>query len=66
MEALRLSQIEIEKLRRKRHGLEATVGAVERRLRDPVVTAAIHNLEPFAASPSVVPDEIPVDENSIA
>ena len=66
VEALRLSQLEIEKLRRKRQGLEATVGAVERILADPVVAAAIHNLEPFSASPSVVPEALQEDERANA
>jgi hypothetical protein len=55
MEALRLSQVEIEKLKRKRQDVFATVAHIEGILGDPVVTAAIRNLEPFSASPSVVP-----------
>jgi hypothetical protein len=56
MEALRLSQIEIEKLKRKRQDVFATVAHIEGIVSDPVVTAAIQNLEPFAPSPSLVPD----------
>lgn len=55
MEALRLSQAEIEKLRRKRQGLETTVSAIERILSEPDVAAAIHHLEPFMPSPPLVP-----------
>jgi hypothetical protein len=56
MEALRLSQIEIEKLKRKRQDVFATVAHLEGILGDPVVTAAIQSLEPFAPSPSLVPE----------
>lgn len=55
MEALRLSQFEIEKFRRRKQGLEATVDAVEAILGTPGVQAAVHNLEPFTPSPSIVP-----------
>ena len=58
MEALRLSQAEIEKLRLRRQGLAATIDRVDEILGDPIVLAAIHNLEPYTASPSVVPDQI--------
>jgi hypothetical protein len=56
MEALRLSQAEIEKLKRKRQDVFATVAHIETILGDPVVRGAIHNLEPFSPSPSMVPD----------
>jgi hypothetical protein len=55
MEALNRSQYEIGRLRRGRQGLETTVSAIEKVLADPVVTAAIHNLEPFTGAPSLVP-----------
>jgi hypothetical protein len=55
MEALRLSQTEIEKLKRKNQDVFATVAHIESILGDPVVSAAIHTLEPYYASPSVVP-----------
>ena len=58
MEALRLSQTEIEKLRRKRQDVYDTVEHIEGILADPVVRAAIHNLEPFTPSPSVVPEAV--------
>jgi hypothetical protein len=58
MEALRLSQVEIEKLKRKRQDVFATVAHIEGILGDPAVSASIHNLEPFSASPSVVPEEV--------
>jgi hypothetical protein len=54
MEALRLSQVEIEKLKRKRQDVFATVAHIESILGDPVVSAAIRNLEPFA--PPLVPE----------
>ena len=57
MEALRLSQLEIEKLRCKRQDLAATVDHVEEILSDPIVRAAIDNLEPYTGSPSVVPEQ---------
>jgi hypothetical protein len=56
MEALRLSQAEIEKLQRKRQDVFTTVSRIESILGDPVVMAAIRNLEPYTASPSVVPE----------
>ena len=56
MEALRSSQYEIGRLRRGQQGLEATVSHVESILADPVVTAAIQGLQPFSASPSMVPE----------
>jgi hypothetical protein len=56
MEALRLSQAEIEKLKRKRQDVFATVAHIEEILGDPVVRAAIQNLEPFSPSPSLVPE----------
>jgi hypothetical protein len=56
MEALRLSQTEIEKLKRKRQDVFATVAHIEAILGDPFVSAAIHNLEPLSASPSMVPE----------
>ena len=56
MEALRLSQAEIEKLNRKRQDVFATVAHIETILGDPVVWAAIHNLETYSPSPSVVPE----------
>ena len=58
MEALRLSRAEIEKLRRRRQDLATTVDHVEEILSDPVVMAAIHNLEPYTGSPSVVPEQL--------
>jgi hypothetical protein len=54
MEALRLSQAEIEKLNRKRQDVFLTVAHIEGILGNPVVRAAIQNLEPLA-SPSLVP-----------
>jgi len=57
MEALRLSQLEIEKLRRKRQDLTTTVDHVEAILSDPIVRAAIDNLETYTGSPSVVPEQ---------
>jgi hypothetical protein len=63
MEALRLSQVEIEKLKRKRQDVFATVAHIEGILSDPVVTAAIQNLEPFSASPSVVPEAVAEHEH---
>ena len=56
MEALRLSQAEIEKLKRNRQDVFATVAHIETILGDPVVWAAVQNLEPFSPSPSMVPD----------
>ena len=56
MEALRLAQAEIEKLKRKRQDVFATVAHIEMILGDPVVRAAIHNLELFSLSPSVMPE----------
>jgi hypothetical protein len=47
---------EIEKLKRKRQDVFVTVAHIEGILGDPVVSAAIHNLEPFSTSPSVVPE----------
>ena len=44
MEALRLSQNEIEKLNRKRQDVFLTVAHIEGILDDPVVKAAIQNL----------------------
>lgn len=55
MEALRLSQVEIDKLRRRKQGLKATVDAVEQILRQPHVLQAIEGLEPFVESPATVP-----------
>jgi hypothetical protein len=59
MEALRLSQAEIEKLKRKRQSVQTTVAAIEAILADPVVARAIENVEPMTASPGIVP-EVPV------
>jgi hypothetical protein len=56
MEALRLSQFEIDKFRRRKQGLEVTVEHVETILDKADVQAAIHNLEPFVASPSIMPE----------
>ena len=61
MEALRLSQAEIEKLKRKRQDVFATVAHIEGILGDPVVRAAIENLEPLA-SPSLVPEASETNE----
>jgi len=58
MEALRLAQAEIEKLRRKRQDVYETVEHIEGILDDPGVRAAIHNLEPYMPSPSVVPEAV--------
>ena len=66
MEALSRSQYEIGRLRRGQQGLETTVTAVEKILADPVVTAAVHNLEPFAAAPSIVPEQVAMREKSRA
>jgi len=57
MEALRLSQLEIESLRRKRQDLATTVDHVEEILSDPIVRPAIENLEPYTGSPSVIPEQ---------
>ena len=57
MEALNCSQYEIGRLRRGQQGLETTVSAVEKILADPVVAAAVHNLEPFTGAPSLVPEQ---------
>jgi hypothetical protein len=57
MEALNRSQYEIGRLRRGQQGLETTVSAVEKILADPVVAAAVHNLEPFTGAPSFVPEQ---------
>ena len=62
MEALRLSQAEIEKLKRKRQDVFATVSHIEGILGDPVVAAAIQNLEPFAGAPPLVPEQAPSQE----
>jgi hypothetical protein len=62
MEALRLSQAEIEKLRRKRQDVFATVAHIETILADPVVRTAVQNLEPFTPSPSVVPEAVEENE----
>jgi hypothetical protein len=56
MEALRLSSAEIEKLKRKKQDVFATVAHIEGILGDPVVSAAIRNLELYSVSPSVVPE----------
>jgi hypothetical protein len=64
MEALNRSQYEIGRLRRGQQGLETTVSAVERILADPVVTAAIQNLEPYSVSPSVVPEVVEEHEHA--
>jgi hypothetical protein len=53
MEALRLAQFEIEKLRRRRQGVETTVDNVETILREPHVARAIEGLEPFVESPGI-------------
>jgi hypothetical protein len=53
MEALRLAQVEIEKLRRRRQGVETTVDNVETILREPRVARAIEGLEPFVESPGI-------------
>ena len=63
MEALRLSQAEIEKLKRKRQDVFATVAHIEGILGDPVVRAAIDNLEPFSKSPSLVPEKVEEHEH---
>jgi hypothetical protein len=63
MEALRLSQAEIEKLNRKPQDVFATVAHIEEILGDPVVLAAIENLEPLAA-PSLVPETTEVNEHA--
>jgi hypothetical protein len=55
MEALRLSSAEIEKLKRKKQDVFATVAHIEGILSDPVVAASIRSLEPYTPSPSVVP-----------
>jgi hypothetical protein len=55
MEALRLAQVEIEKLRHGKQGLEATVFAIETILHQPHVDQAIQGLEPFVESPHVAP-----------
>jgi len=57
MEALNRSQHEICRLRRGQQGLETTISAVEKILADPVVAAAIQNLEPFTGAPSLVPEQ---------
>jgi len=57
MEALRLSHIEIEKLRRKKQDVYDTVEHIEGILGDPIVRAAIHNLQPLTGSPSLVPGQ---------
>ena len=57
MEALNRSQYEIGRLRRGQQGLETTVSAVEKILADPVVAAAIQNLEPFTGAPSLIPEQ---------
>ena len=56
MEALRLSQAEIEKLKRNRQDVFATVAHIEGILADPIVSAAIKNLEPVSSSPTLVPE----------
>jgi hypothetical protein len=56
MEALRLSQLELEKFRRRKQNVENTVFAVERILYEPQVMAAISNLEPLVPSPSLAPE----------
>jgi hypothetical protein len=55
MEALRLAQVEIDKLRRRRQGVERTVDNVETILREPHVARAVEGLQPFVVSPSTVP-----------
>jgi hypothetical protein len=55
MEALRLSKAEIEKFRRRKQGLQATVEAVEHILGNPHVKRAVEGLEPFVESPATVP-----------
>ena len=57
MEALNRSQYEIGRFRRGQQGLESTVSAVEKILADPVVAAAIQNLEPFTDAPPLVPEQ---------
>ena len=54
MEALRLAQIEIDKLRRRREGLEATVDNVEMILREPHVARAIEGIDPSRV-PGIAP-----------
>lgn len=56
MEALRLSQLEIEKFRRRKQNVEKTVFAVERILHEPQVMAAVSKLQPFVPSPSLAPE----------
>jgi hypothetical protein len=63
MEALRLSQAEIEKLNRRRQDVFATVAHIEGILSDPTVRAAVQDLEPFT-SPSVVPERSEAMERS--
>jgi hypothetical protein len=63
MEALRLCQAEIEKLQRKRQDVFTTVSRIENILADPVVMTAIRNLQPYSASPSVVPDLVEETEH---
>ena len=57
MEALNRSRYEIGRLRRGQQGLETTVSAVEKILTDPVVAAAIQNLEPLTGAPPLVPEQ---------
>lgn len=64
MEALRLSSAEIEKLKRKKQDVFSTVAHIEGILGDPVVMAAINNLEPYSASPSVVPEAVEEREHA--
>jgi hypothetical protein len=66
MEALNRSQHEIGRLRSGQQGLETTVSAIEKILTDPVVTAAIQNLEPFTGAPSLVPEQSAAQEKSYA
>ena len=56
MEALRLSH-ESENLRRKKQDVYDTVGHIEGILGDPIVRAAIHNLQPLTGSPALVPGQ---------
>ena len=56
MEALRLAQAEIDKLRRRRQSVTETVDAVEAILRQPDVLRAIEATGPLVESPSITPE----------
>jgi hypothetical protein len=64
MEALRLSQAEIDNLRRKKQDVFTTVANIEAILDHRVVMAAIRNLAPYSASPGVVPDLVEETEHA--